>query len=53
MRGKTEYQDEASRRMIYACNLAAWANNFLGGAGLAAPLPLAVEAPRAATLLGA
>ena len=53
MRGKTEYRDEADQRMIYACDLAAWANNLIYGTGLAAPLPLAtldVEAIRAATV---
>lgn len=52
MMGKTEYQDEAGRRMIYAADLAAWANDLIYGAGLAAPLPLAtvdVAALRAAT----
>jgi hypothetical protein len=52
MRGKTEYQDEAGRRMIYAYDLAAWANDLLHGAGLPAPLPLAtlnVAELRAAT----
>lgn len=50
--GKTEYQDEAGRRMIYAADLAAWAVKLIHGAGLPAPLPLAtvdVEALRAAT----
>ena len=53
MRGKTEYQDEASRRMIYAYDLAAWASDLIYGAGLPAPLPLAslnVAELRAATL---
>ena len=53
MRGKTEYQDEAGRRMIYAADLAAWASDLIHGAGLATPLPLAtvdVAALRAATL---
>ena len=53
MRGKTEYQDEAGRRMIYAADLAAWAADLIHGTGLAAPLPLAtvdVAALRAATL---
>lgn len=52
MAGKTEYQDEAGRRMIYAADLAAWAADLIHGAGLPAPLPLAtvdVEALRAAT----
>lgn len=52
MMGKTEYQDEAGRRMIYAADLAAWAADLIHGAGLSAPLPLAtvdVEALRAAT----
>lgn len=52
MRGKTEYQDEAGRRMIYAYDLAAWASDLIHGAGLAAPLPLAtlnVAELRAAT----
>lgn len=39
--GKTEYQDTAGRRMIYAADLAAWAADLIHGAGLAAPLPLA------------
>lgn len=53
MRGKTEYQDEAGRRMIYAADLAAWAGDLIHGAGLSTPLPLAtveVAALRAATL---
>ena len=53
MRGKTEYQDEAGRRMIYAYDLAAWASDLIHGAGLAAPLPLAtldVAELQAATL---
>ena len=53
MRGKTEYQDEAGRRMIYAYDLAAWASDLIYGAGLPAPLPLAslnVAELRAATL---
>jgi hypothetical protein len=53
MTGKTEYQDEAGRRMIYAADLAAWAADLIYGAGLSAPLPLAamdVAALRAATL---
>lgn len=53
MTGKTEYQDEAGRRMIYAADLAAWAGDLIYGAGLPAPLPLAsvdVAALRAATL---
>jgi len=41
MASKTEYQDEISRRMIYAADLAAWASDLIYGAGLAAPLPLA------------
>ena len=52
MAGKTEYQDEAGRRMIYAADLAAWAADLIYGAGLTAPLPLAnvdVAALRAAT----
>jgi hypothetical protein len=52
MLGKTEYQDEAGRRMIYAADLAAWAADLIYGAGLPAPLPLAtvdVAALRAAT----
>ena len=53
MRGKTEYQDETGRRMIYAYDLAAWASDLIYGAGLPAPLPLAslnVAELRAATL---
>lgn len=53
MVGKTEYQDEAGRRMIYAVDLAAWAAGLIYGAGLTTPLPLAtmnVAALRAATL---
>lgn len=53
MAGKTEYQDEAGRRMLYAADLAAWAVDLIYGAGLSAPLPLAtvdVAALRAATL---
>ena len=52
MAGKTEYQDESGRRMIYAADLAAWAADLIHGAGLPAPLPLAtvdVEALRTAT----
>lgn len=52
MTGKTEYQDAAGRRMIYAADLAAWATDLIYGAGLPAPLPLAaldVAALRAAT----
>ena len=41
MRGKTEYQNEAGWRMVYAYDLAAWASNLIHGAGLATPLPLA------------
>ena len=41
MRGKTEYQDEIGRRMIYAYDLAAWASDLIHGAGLTTPLPLA------------
>lgn len=41
MSGKTEYQDEAGRRMIYAADLAAWATDLIYDAGLTAPLPLA------------
>ena len=53
MRGKTEYQDEAGRHIIYAADLAAWASDLIHGAGLAAPLPLAtldITTLRAATL---
>ncbi|SDY94154.1 hypothetical protein [Hymenobacter psychrophilus] len=53
MTGKTEYQDEAGRRMIYAADLAAWAADLIYGTGLTAPLPLAtvdVTELRAATL---
>lgn len=53
MRGKTEYQDETGRRMIYAYDLAAWASDLIYGTGLPAPLPLAslnVAELRAATL---
>jgi len=53
LRGKTEYQDEAGRRMIHAADLAAWARDLIHGAGLAAPLSLAmvdVAAFRTATL---
>lgn len=53
MMGKTEYQNEAGQRMIYAADLAAWAADLIYGAGLTAPLPLAtvdVAALRAATL---
>ena len=52
MAGKTEYQDEAGRRMIYAADLAAWAADLIHGTGLPAPLPLAtvdVAALQAAT----
>ena len=52
MAGKTEYQDEAGRRMLYAADVAAWAADLIYGAGLPAPLPLAtvdVAALRAAT----
>lgn len=52
MAGKTEYRDEAGRRMIYAADLAAWATDLIHGAGLTTPLPLAtvdVAALRAAT----
>jgi hypothetical protein len=41
MRGKTEYQDEAGRRMIHAHDLAAWASDLIYDAGLTAPLLLA------------
>ena len=44
LRGKTEYQDGAGRRMIYAADLAAWATDLIHGAGLTAPLPLATLA---------
>ena len=53
MTGKTEYQDETGRRMIYAADLAAWAADLIYGTGLSAPLSLAtvdVAALRAATL---
>jgi hypothetical protein len=53
MMGKTQYEDGAGRRMIYAADLAAWAADLIYGAGLTAPLPLAtldVAALRAATL---
>lgn len=49
MTGKTEYQDQAGRRMVYAADLAAWAADLIYGAGL----PLAtvdVAALRVATL---
>jgi hypothetical protein len=52
MQGKTEYQDEAGQRMIYAADLAAWASDVIYGAGLTTPLHLAtvdVAALRAAT----
>lgn len=52
MAGKTEYQDGAGQRMVYAADLAAWAADLIYGAGLPAPLPLAtvdVAALRAAT----
>ncbi len=51
--GKTECQDEAGRRVVYAHDLAAWATDLIYGAGLTSPLPLAtldVAALRAATL---
>ena len=41
MRGKTEYQNKADRRMIYAYDLAAWASGLIYGAGLPATFPLA------------
>ena len=41
LRGKTGYEDETGRQMIYATDLAAWARDLIHGAGLAAPLPLA------------
>lgn len=53
MTGKTEYQDETGRRMIYAADLAAWAVALIYGTGLNSPLPLAtvdVTELRAATL---
>ena len=53
MVGKTQYRNEAGQRMIYAADLAAWAENLIYGAGLNAPLPLAaldVAALRAVTL---
>lgn len=53
LRGKTDYQDEAGRRMIYAYDLAAWASDLIHGAGSVAPLPLAtlnVAELQAATL---
>ena len=52
MTGKTEYQDAAGRRMIYAPDMAAWATDLIYGAGLPVRLPLAaldVAALRAAT----
>ena len=52
MAGRTEYQDEADRCMIYAADMAAWAADLIYGAGLTAPLPLAamdIEALQAAT----
>ena len=41
LRGKTGYEDETGRPMIYANDLAAWARDLIYGAGLTAPLPLA------------
>lgn len=41
LRGKTGYEDETGRQMIYAADLAAWASDLIHGAGLATPLPLA------------
>ena len=41
LRGKTGYEDETGRQMIYAADLAGWARDLIHGAGLAAPLPLA------------
>lgn len=52
LRGKTGYEDETGRQMIYAADMAAWAGDLVHGAGLAAPLPLAMldlAALRAAT----
>ncbi|NVO33129.1 hypothetical protein [Hymenobacter lapidiphilus] len=39
--GKTQYQDEAGRHMIYGTDLAAWTTDISFGACLSAPLPLA------------
>jgi hypothetical protein len=41
LRGKTGYEDETGRQLIYAADLAAWARDLIHGAGLAAPLLLA------------
>ncbi|GAB3306753.1 hypothetical protein ACFQT0_26425 [Hymenobacter humi] len=41
MEGKTEYQNSAGQRMVYAADLAAWANDVVHGSGLAIALPLA------------
>lgn len=41
LRGKTGYENETGRQMIYATDLAAWARDLIHGAGLTAPLPLA------------
>ena len=40
LRGKTGYEDETGRQMIYAADLAAWASDLIHGAGLAASPPL-------------
>ncbi|WP_345236737.1 hypothetical protein [Hymenobacter saemangeumensis] len=41
LEGKTVYQNSAGQQMVYAADLAAWANEVVHGAGLAIALPLA------------
>ncbi|MCC2548566.1 hypothetical protein LJY25_19115 [Hymenobacter sp. BT175] len=41
MEGKTVYQNSAGQRMVYAADLAAWANDVVHESGLAIALPLA------------
>ena len=41
MEGKTAYQNRTGQRMVYAADLAAWANDVVHGSDLAIALPLA------------
>ncbi len=41
LEGKTAYRNSTGQRMIYATDLAAWADEVVYGSGLAIALPLA------------
>ena len=41
LEGKTAYRSSTGQRMIYATDLAAWADDVVHGSGLAIALPLA------------